>query len=69
MGRKDATRRLDLAKEIKLLDDAGVIHGIRNVADLDEAAGAYKDIELVMRQQEDLTTSTVQLRPLGVIKG
>jgi tRNA-splicing ligase RtcB len=69
MGRKDATRRLDLKEEIQKLDDQGIIHGIRNVSDLDEAAGAYKDIENVMEQQTDLVRVLVKLRPLAVVKG
>jgi tRNA-splicing ligase RtcB len=69
MGRKEASRSLDLAKEIEKLDSQGIIHGIRNVKDLDEAAGAYKDIDVVMKEQEDLVDIVVKLRPLAVIKG
>jgi len=69
MGRKEACRSLNLDAEIKLLDDAGVIHGIRTVADLDEASGAYKDINVVMENQKDLVTIIETLRPLGVVKG
>ena len=69
MGRKDATRRLNLDEEIKRLDDQGIIHGIRNVADLDEAAGAYKDIDVVMENQKELVETVTKLRPLAVIKG
>jgi len=68
MGRKQAIRELDLAEEIKKLDDKGIIHGIRNVKDLDEASGAYKPIDEVMKQQEDLVEILVKLQPLGVIK-
>ena len=50
-------------------DRLGVIHAIRGKRDLDEAAGAYKDISEVMRFQEDLVEVLVQLRPLAVIKG
>lgn len=69
MGRKQATRELDLATEIKRLDDQGIVHGIRNTGDLDEAAGAYKDIDIVMKNQEDLVEIVHTLSPLGVIKG
>lgn len=69
MGRKQATRELDLESEIKRLDDQGIVHGIRNVKDLDEASGAYKDISEVMRNQEDLVEILVELQPLAVIKG
>jgi len=69
MGRKDAERRLNLEAEIKLLDDQGILHGIRGVHDLDEAPGAYKDIDVVMENQKDLVEILVELTPLAVIKG
>lgn len=69
LGRKEAQRTLDLEQEIKRLDRLGVIHAIRGKRDLDEAAGAYKDISQVMRNQEDLVDVLVQLRPLAVVKG
>lgn len=69
MGRKQACRELSLAGEIKRLDDMGVIHGIRVEKDLDEAAGAYKDIDVVMANQTDLVEIVTKLRPLAVIKG
>jgi len=69
MGRKQATRELDLAAEIKRLDDQGIVHGIRNAKDLDEASGAYKDIDAVMVAQSDLVEIKTELTPLGVIKG
>jgi tRNA-splicing ligase RtcB len=69
MGRKQAQRELDFEHEIKRLNDQGIVHGIRNVKDLDEAAGAYKDIEEVMRNQTDLVEVREELTPLGVIKG
>jgi len=69
MGRKEAQRSLNLEEERKRLDRLGVIHAIRGKRDLDEAAGAYKDISKVMRNQEDLVDILVQLRPLAVVKG
>jgi len=69
MGRKEAQRSLRLEDEKKRLDDLGVVHGIRSEKDLDEAAGAYKDIGEVMLQQRDLVEVLVKLRPLGVVKG
>ncbi|MCI5126502.1 MAG: RtcB family protein, partial [Candidatus Electrothrix sp. AR5] len=69
MGRKQAQRELDLAAEKKRLNAIGVIHGIRNTKDLDEAPGAYKDISQVMENQKDLVDILVELRPLAVIKG
>lgn len=69
MGRKDAERRLNLEEEKKKLDDMGVIHAIRGLADLDEAPGAYKDIDVVMANQADLVDVVIELTPLAVIKG
>jgi tRNA-splicing ligase RtcB (3'-phosphate/5'-hydroxy nucleic acid ligase) len=69
MGRKQAQRELNLVDEIKRLDDLKVIHGIRSTKDLDEAAGAYKDIETVMKNQADLVDIVTELTPLCVVKG
>jgi tRNA-splicing ligase RtcB (3'-phosphate/5'-hydroxy nucleic acid ligase) len=67
MGRKEATRTLNLEDEQAKM--AGIIHGLRNAADLDEAPGAYKDIDAVMANQADLVKILVKLLPLAVIKG
>lgn len=69
LGRGQAMRDLDLETEKKILDDQGIIHGIRNVKDLDEATGSYKNIDVVMENQKDLVKILVELKPLGVIKG
>lgn len=69
MGRKEASRTLNLEEEIKKLNDQGILHAIRGVKDLDEASGAYKDIDIVMKNQEDLVEVLVELSPLAVIKG
>jgi tRNA-splicing ligase RtcB len=69
MGRKQARRTLDLKAEIARLDRKGIIHAIRTQNDLDEAAGAYKDIDEVMRNQDDLVVIETELEPLAVIKG
>jgi tRNA-splicing ligase RtcB len=69
MGRKQAQRTLDLEMEKKRLDDLGVIHGMRTKQDLDEAASAYKDINTVMANQDDLVKVITALKPLAVIKG
>jgi len=69
MGRKEAERTLNLQEEIKKLDDQGILHAIRGVKELDEAPGAYKDIDIVMKNQEDLVEIVVELTPLGVVKG
>ncbi len=69
LGRKQAQRELCLETEKKRLDDLGVVHGLRSRHDLDEAAGAYKDIDAVMANQEDLVAIQVKLTPLAVVKG
>jgi tRNA-splicing ligase RtcB len=69
MGRRQAQRELDLATEIKKLNDKGIIHAIRNQKDLDEAASAYKDIDRVMENQQDLVKIKIKLEPLAVVKG
>ncbi len=69
MGRRQAQRELDLETEIKKLNDKGIIHAIRHQKDLDEAAGAYKDIDKVMANQSDLVKIKVELEPLAVVKG
>lgn len=68
MGRKQAQRELDLNEQIKQLNDKGIIHSVRGKKDLDEAPGAYKDIDEVMKNQEDLVEILVELTPLAVIK-
>ncbi len=69
MGRKEAQKTLLLDDEISKLDKQGIIHSIRHVSDLDEASGAYKDIDIVMENQKDLVSIEVELTPLAVIKG
>ncbi len=69
LGRKQAQRRLDLKKEISYLENQGILHAIRHKRDLDEAAGAYKDIKEVMKNQRDLVEVLTVLKPLAVIKG
>lgn len=69
MGRKEAIRSLDLKKEIEKLEKKGVIHALRRAGDLEEASGAYKDIAIVMKNQDDLVDILVELSPLAVIKG
>jgi tRNA-splicing ligase RtcB len=69
MGRKQAQRQLDLTREKKRLDDQGILHAVRSTRDLDEAPGAYKEIDEVIDKQLDLVEVLVALRPLAVIKG
>jgi tRNA-splicing ligase RtcB (3'-phosphate/5'-hydroxy nucleic acid ligase) len=69
MGRKQAIKNLNLDEEIKRMNEQGIVHGLRTIQDLDEAAGAYKDIDVVMNNQKDLVEVLVELTPLAVIKG
>ncbi|MBN2807907.1 MAG: RtcB family protein [Deltaproteobacteria bacterium] len=69
MGRKQAQRQLDLKYEQKRLEDQGIIHSLHHNKDLDEAAGAYKNIDQVLDNQQDLVEVLVELKPLAVIKG
>lgn len=68
LGRNQARKTLDLQQEIANLNQQGIIHAIRSVRDLDEAPGAYKDINDVMRHQSDLVDIRLTLKPLAVIK-
>jgi tRNA-splicing ligase RtcB len=68
MGRTAAQRTLSLADEQRRLDERGILHAIRGVRDLDEAPGAYKDIDMVMKEQSELTEIVTTLEPLAVIK-
>lgn len=69
MSRSKAKENLNLEAEIKRLDDQGIIHGITTVEDLDEAAGAYKDIETVINNELDLVSIKTRLLPVAVVKG
>jgi tRNA-splicing ligase RtcB (3'-phosphate/5'-hydroxy nucleic acid ligase) len=69
MSRTKAKNELDLATEIKHMNDLGIVHGLRHQKDLDEAMGAYKNIDKVMALQKDLVKIKVKLMPLAVIKG
>jgi len=69
MGRKQAQRQLDLTTERSRLEREGILHSLRGKKDLDEAPGAYKNIEEVIDNQKDLIDVVDILRPLAVIKG
>ena len=62
-------KRQNLEEEISLLEKQNILHAIRHKSDLEEAAGAYKDIFEVMDNQTDLVDIVVELQPLAVIKG
>jgi tRNA-splicing ligase RtcB len=67
MSRTAAKKSLTVEGETAKME--GIVHGLKNVSDLDEAPGAYKDIVDVMKLQEDLVEPIVKLRPLAVVKG
>lgn len=69
LGRNQAIKTLSFNEEKQKLDGMGVIHALRSKGGLDEAPGAYKDINIVMANQEDLVEILVELSPLAVIKG
>ncbi len=69
MSRSKACKELNLEEEIAKLDKQGIIHGIENREDLDEASGAYKNIDEVMQNQNDLVKIITELSPVAVIKG
>lgn len=69
LSRSKAKKVLDLAAERARLDEKGIIHNMNSVDKLDEAPGAYKDIDEVMYNQRDLVSIFARLNPLAVIKG
>lgn len=69
MSRTAAVNTLSLEDEVKKLDDQGIVHAIRTQRDLEEAAGAYKDIEQVINNELDLVKILTRLLPVAVIKG
>lgn len=69
MSRTEAAQTLDLEKEKERLDKLGIVHAIRCQQDLEEAASAYKNIEEVMAEEQDLVKIKVHLSPIAVIKG
>lgn len=69
LSRSAARQELSLEEEIARLEKAGIIHAIRYKEDLDEAAGAYKNIDEVMAAQADLVRIRSRLSPIAVIKG
>jgi len=67
MSRTAARHDLDLVEEQAKM--GSVVGGPRTVADLDEAPGAYKDIDAVMAAQVDLVEVVTKLHPLASLKG
>lgn len=69
MSRAAAKKNLDFAAEQKRLEQLGVVHGLKNTNDLDEAPSSYKDIDEVMKNQSDLVSIVRELTPILSIKG
>lgn len=69
MSRTAAVHELDLREEVQRLDEMGIIHAIRCQDDMQEASGAYKDIESVIANELDLVKVRTRLLPVAVIKG
>lgn len=69
LSRTAAKKNLNLKEQKDILDKQNIIHSIRTEKDLDEAPGAYKDIDWVISQQEDLIEVMHKLKPIAVIKG
>ena len=51
------------------MDEKKIVHSIHDVRQLDEAPQAYKDIDIVMKNQADLVRPIETLYPLAVVKG
>jgi len=67
-SRTKARTTLDLDYEQLFMDEQNIIHNMTSVSNLDEAAGAYKDIDEVMTLQQDLVSITHKLSPILVVK-
>lgn len=69
LSRKMAIKTLDLQQEVAQLEAKGIVHAIRSQEDMQEASGAYKDIEEVIANEADLVKVKTRLLPVAVIKG
>lgn len=69
LSRTAAIRTLNMAEEVRQLEAKGIVHAIRNQNDMQEASGAYKDIEEVIANELDLVKIRTRLLPIAVIKG
>lgn len=69
LSRKSAIETLDLQQEIAMLEAKGIVHAVRSRDDLQEASGAYKDIDEVIANEADLVKVKTKLLPVAVIKG
>ena len=69
LSRKAAIHTLDMKAEVRNLEAKGIIHAIRCQDDMQEASGAYKDIDTVIANESDLVKVKTKLLPIAVIKG
>ncbi len=69
MSRTMAIKTLDMQQEVAQLEAKGIVHAIRSQEDMQEASGAYKDIEEVIANELDLVKVRTRLLPVAVIKG
>ena len=69
LSRTAAIKTLDMALEVAQLEAKGIVHAIRQQSDMQEASGAYKDIEEVIANEADLVKVKTRLLPVAVIKG
>ena len=69
MSRTMAIKTLDMQQEVAQLEAKGIVHAIRSQDDMQEATGAYKDIETVIANEADLVKVRTRLLPIAVIKG
>ena len=69
MSRIMAIKTLDMEQEVAQLEAKGIVHAIRSQEDMQEASGAYKDIEEVIANELDLIQVKTRLLPVAVIKG
>jgi len=72
MGRGQASRTITLEEANKSME--GIVYGRwgkdrKGRIDLGEAPGAYKDLDVVMKNQKDLVEIVTELKPMAVIKG
>ena len=58
-----------MTEELEKLSARGIVHAIRCQDDMQEASGAYKDIEEVIANELDLIKVKTRLLPVAVIKG
>ena len=69
LSRTAAIKTLDMAAEVAQLEAKDIVHAIRCQDDMQEASGAYKDIETVIKNELDLVKIKTRLLPIAVIKG